>query len=89
MITFKQYLAESALDAAIKIVKRLLGPNAEKLENFDDSVLDTAKREQQEFVDTGSGKLSVSVYKTRTTRIAQVSQPKDNHPLYFSEKQPA
>lgn len=87
MITFKQYLAESAVDAAIKIVKRLLGPNAEKVEDFDDSILDTARQEEREFVDTGSGKLSVTVYKSASSRFAQVSQSK-TAPMYFIQKQP-
>jgi hypothetical protein len=88
MITFKQYLAESAVEAAVKIVKQLLGPDAQKVENFDDSILDRAKEEKHEFVNTGAGKLSIAVFKTATSRIAQVSQS-GTHPLYFIQKQSA
>jgi hypothetical protein len=88
MITFKQFLAESAIEAAIKIVKQLLGPDAQKVEDFDDSILDRAKEEQHEFVSTAAGKLSVAVFKTATARIAQVSQSGTN-PMYFIQKQPA
>jgi hypothetical protein len=88
MITFKQYLAEAAaFEAALKIVKQLLGPNAQKVENFDDSLLDTAKEVEHKVVNMADDtKMSVSLYRAGKTLFAQVS-PHGQHPMYFVEKQ--
>lgn len=85
---FKQYLSEGAVDAAIKIVKSLLGSSAQKVEDFDDSVLDTAKEEQREFVKSGVGQWVVTVFKTSVGRIAQIVAPQiANQPVqYFVQK---
>ena len=85
---FKQYLFEGAMNAAIKIVRSLLGASAQKIEDFDDSVLDTAKEEQREFVKSGVGQWIVTIFKTSIGRIAQISAPQIiNQPVqYFVEK---
>lgn len=85
---FKQYLSEGAMDAAIKVVRSLLGSSVEKIEDFDDSLLDTAKEEQHEFIKTTIGQWVVTIFKTNVGRIAQIVAPRiaNQAVQYFVQK---
>lgn len=88
-MTFKQYLIEaSALDTAIKLVKKFLGADVKKAEDFDDSVLQIAKEEHREVLDSPVGKWVVSIFKSGTNRFARVNLPlsKNLPPVFYVPK---
>ncbi len=86
MMTFKQYLVEvSGVEAALTIVRSLLGTKIHVEKDFDEAELDTAREVEHKFVKVGDGqKVTVSLFNGKGGKFVQVTSPSGN-PIYFKQ----
>lgn len=73
------------MNKAIAIVKKLIGPNIKSSSTIDDELLDTARQDKNERVDSAFGTWMISSFNTRDSKFARISPPKETEtkPSYY------